>query len=293
MRTAPAMSAAGQSLEMKPDGARGLGGVGADAARAGDQQDVQARREREQLLADLRARLLADEQVHERDVRVVAARERERLLACCARSGSAPPTAARRASAAGPSARPRGRRRRARAACGRSSPAAIRDGLRSGPVNRHRQSHAPASRARARRTRRSRRPAAPRAPRAAGPCRVWRGRPRTPSLITSSTSVSPSLMLQATSTLRRPRVLVRVADGLGEHRLRERLELARDLRRARSRGAASRSQVAVLAAQPLDLLQQRRVRLRRAAARAGAAARAAGRTARPAAPRRCARAPPG
>ena len=80
MRTAPAMSAAGQSLEMKPRRARGLGGVGADAAGAGDQQDVEARAERDQLLADLGARLLADEQVHERDVRVVAARERERLL---------------------------------------------------------------------------------------------------------------------------------------------------------------------------------------------------------------------
>ena len=119
IRTAPAMSAAGQSLEMKPDAPAARAAFGADPAGAGDQQDVQARAEREQLRADLRARLLADEQVHERDVRVVAARERERLLRCCARTGSAPPTAARRASAAGPSARPRGRRPRARAACGR------------------------------------------------------------------------------------------------------------------------------------------------------------------------------
>src|SRR5262249_6513600 len=54
--------------------------VGADAPGAGDQQHAAARVLRAQLLADLGARLLTDEQVDERDVRVVALRELQRLV---------------------------------------------------------------------------------------------------------------------------------------------------------------------------------------------------------------------
>ena len=68
------MSAAGQSLEMKPGGARGararLGEI-RPAPEISSTLRVAARRA--QPLADLGARLLADEQVDERDVRLVAA----------------------------------------------------------------------------------------------------------------------------------------------------------------------------------------------------------------------------
>ena len=80
MRTAPAMSAAGQSLEMKPDAPAALAALGLMRPAPEISRTLRRGREREQLLADLGAGLLADEQVHERDVRVVAARERERLL---------------------------------------------------------------------------------------------------------------------------------------------------------------------------------------------------------------------
>src|SRR5262249_15760882 len=48
------------------------GRIRGDPARAGDQQHVQPRGEREQLRADLRARLLAHEQAYQRDLRPVA-----------------------------------------------------------------------------------------------------------------------------------------------------------------------------------------------------------------------------
>ena len=62
-------------------GAGRAGGVRVDPARAGDQQHVRVRRLRAQALADLRAGLLADEQVDQRDVRLVAREQRHRLVA--------------------------------------------------------------------------------------------------------------------------------------------------------------------------------------------------------------------
>src|SRR5829696_3128802 len=61
-------------------GAGGARGVRGDPPRAGDHQDVRRRDELAQALADRRARLLADEEVHERDVRLVALGHGQRLV---------------------------------------------------------------------------------------------------------------------------------------------------------------------------------------------------------------------
>ena len=81
IRTAPAMSAAGQSLETKPAAPAARAAVGEMRPAPEISSTLRGRRRRAQPLADLRARLLADEQVDERDVRLVALRQRERLVA--------------------------------------------------------------------------------------------------------------------------------------------------------------------------------------------------------------------
>ena len=81
IRTAPAMSAAGQSLEMKPAAPAARAALGEIRPAPEISSTLVVGHEEAQALADLRAGLLADEQVDERDVRVVAARERDRLLA--------------------------------------------------------------------------------------------------------------------------------------------------------------------------------------------------------------------
>ena len=235
MRTAPAMSAAGQSLEMKPAAPAARAAFGEMPPGAGDQQHVRVGGERR--AAARRSRRPTPGRRTGRRARRAArsgasARAPRRR---CARSGSARPTAARRASAGSPSARPRGRRRPARA--GARSAAAGREPARVDV--RHAQAAPPAARARcparARRTRRSRRPAAPRARRAAGPCPVAGAAARARRRCTTSSTNAPSLARRSgTSTRRRLGVLVRVAHRLGEHRLRERLEL----RAARSTRAA-------------------------------------------------------
>ena len=81
IRTAPAMSAAGQSLEMKPAAPAARAALGEMRPAPEISSTLVLGCEEAQALADLRAGLLADEQVDERDVRVVAAGERDRLLA--------------------------------------------------------------------------------------------------------------------------------------------------------------------------------------------------------------------
>ena len=80
IRTAPAMSAAGQSLEMKPDAPAALAALG--LIRPAPEISSTFTRG---FWASSCAQISApdswpDEQVDERDVRVVAARQRERLL---------------------------------------------------------------------------------------------------------------------------------------------------------------------------------------------------------------------
>ena len=96
MRTARATSPASQSLETKPDAPAARAAVGGDPARARDEQHARDRRRGAQALADLRAGLRAEEQVHERDLRRVAAGELLGLVAR-ARDRKRSPTAARRA----------------------------------------------------------------------------------------------------------------------------------------------------------------------------------------------------
>ena len=81
IRTAPAMSAAGQSLEMKPAAPAARAALGEIRPAPEISSTFTVGHEEAQALADLRARLLPDEQVDERDVRLVAVRERDRLLA--------------------------------------------------------------------------------------------------------------------------------------------------------------------------------------------------------------------
>src|SRR4051812_24422824 len=143
-------------------------------------------------------------------------------------------------------------------------PAAMRDGLRSGPVKGYCQSDAPrAGRALAelddateleRLQRRELEPHAALARLAADAVVEHVEHERV-----------AVLDLEADLDLGRPRVLVGVADGLGEHGLRERLELLGHTH-ALGPGPEREMQVAVLAPQPLDLLQQGRLRLRRLAA---------------------------
>ena len=70
----------GPVLGDEAGGAGGARGVRGDPAGPGDHQDVGRRDDLAQPLADRRAGLLADEQVHERDVRLVALGHRQRLL---------------------------------------------------------------------------------------------------------------------------------------------------------------------------------------------------------------------
>ena len=165
MRTAPAMSAAGQSLEMNPAAPAARAALGRDAAGAGDHQHV-GRRRLAQALA-ISAPIWPTNSARARRAARSAASWR-RPPRCCARSGSAPPTAARRASAAAPSARPRGRRRPARAAGARSSTAhwPAGPGSRPGMLTPAPPDARATCPSRACRTRRCHRPAAPRAPRA-------------------------------------------------------------------------------------------------------------------------------
>ena len=242
-------------------------------------------------LADLGARLLADEQVHERDVRLVAAGRAPAPPRRCARSGSAPPTAARRASAASPSARPRGRRRPARAACVSREP-------RRDPA-RVDVSHAQA---------------APPVARARFPARARRT-PRCPPTCSASSAASRRPMpvrfgrpahavvghLHAPARRRCARAAPRRASACaclcalrtasastdcasGSSCLRDRRRARRRARSTRPRSGCSRRSRSTSSSSVV-------VRLRRRRARAGAAARGAGRAARPAARRRCARAP--
>ena len=81
IRTAPAMSAAGQSLETKPPRPRRARRSGEIRPAPEISSTLVCGEIDAQPLADLGARLLADEQVDERDVRLVALRERQRLLA--------------------------------------------------------------------------------------------------------------------------------------------------------------------------------------------------------------------
>ena len=88
------MSVLGQSLETKPDAPAARAALiemrpAPEMNRTCGAGDLAA-----QPLADLGARLVADEQVDERDVRLVAPRQRRAPPRRCARSGSARPTAA-------------------------------------------------------------------------------------------------------------------------------------------------------------------------------------------------------
>ena len=143
MRTAPAMSAAGQSLEMKPEAPAALRRVGADAAGAGDQQDVEPRA-RARAAAGRSPRRTPGRRTGPRARRAGRSGARARAPpACCARS------AQRSTHGCSPSIirRPQCTTSWSSTTSTRSlrslEPAAIRDGLRSGPVKRHRQSHAP------------------------------------------------------------------------------------------------------------------------------------------------------
>ena len=259
MRTAPAMSAAGQSLEMKPLAPAALRRVGADAAGAGDQQDVEARAERDQLLADLGAGLLADEQVHERDVRVIAAGERECLLRV---AGAQRPLYPRLLAQHHPQAPvhdlvvvddEHAQLAVARAA-GDPRRIEVRSGQAAPPI-------APARcRARVRRTRRCPPNCSASSAASLRPMPCWRALPRTPSLTTSSTSVSPSLISRLTSTLLGPACLWALrtasastdwASGSSSCGISTASEPSRSVR---CRSRCSRPQ-------PLDLLQQRGLRL--------------------------------
>ena len=234
------------------------------------------------------ARLLAEEQVDERDVGLVAARQRERLLAGARAQRSARPTAARRASAGSPSARRRGRRRSGRAAR-RSAPPWSAAGLTSagstGTTRRTRQR--PGSRAP-----NSTRPPACSASKPASrrPMPVCpRPRRRTPSLVdlerrtcrrhasSGPRRASGSACLCA---LRTASASTDCASGSSSARHLDALgpsasETPRSGCSRRSRSSSSRSVV----------------RSAGASGRAGAAAPCAGRPARPASPRRSARAP--
>src|SRR3954469_3285975 len=163
----------------EPGRAGRLGGVGRDAPRPGDEQHVQARVLRQQLRADLRARLLADEQVDERDVRVVALGEGERLGGVAGRQAALHPGLLAEHEPQAPvdhlvvvhDEHPQP----APLAAGRGAAEARRVEVRPGQPA---PPGAPATaRARARRTPRSRRPAAPRARPGAAPCPTGAGAP--------------------------------------------------------------------------------------------------------------------
>ena len=269
MRTAPAMSAAGQSLEMKPAAPAARAAFGRDPAGARDQQHVGGRR--------------APRAAARRSRRPTPGRRtgrRARRAGCsaasapsprrrCARSGSARPTAARRASAAGPSARPRGRRRRARAAGARRSRRRSGSGLTSGTLMRHRQSHAPDTRLAlaeldqpADLERLERREPQPHP---ATPCG---GRPRARRRCTPPSPTRRPGRRQRDLHPGRLRVLVRVAHRLGEHGLGERLELARhaDVLAA---GRERDPELGMALVQPLDLLLRASCSVSRAARPSG------------------------
>ena len=109
----------------------------------------------------------------------------------------------------------------------------------------------------------------------------------TPSFSISSTSVSVA-GVRAHDEAPRVGVLARVADRLGEDRLRERLQRLGHLD---DRALDDQAEVAVLGAQALELGLQRRAASAATSGRAGAAAPSAARRARRRPPARSARAP--
>src|SRR3954468_15821037 len=143
-------------------------------------------------------------------------------------------------------------------------PAAMREGFRAGPVKRYRQSDAPAAGL-----------GVDELDDAADLQRLERRELEAHAALARLAAHAVVddvehervvvLDLEADLDLGRPGVLVGVADGLGEHGLRERLEVLRDPDALRAR-AQDQLQVAVLAPQALDLLEQGRVGLRRLAA---------------------------
>ena len=241
MRTARATS---PRVPVLGDEARRAGGAGGGRRRCGRRRRSAGRAWRRglaQARAHLGAGLRAEEQVDERDVGRVAAGQLERLVARARRRGSAPPTAARRASAGSPSGRRRGRRRRGRAGCARGCArhlvAAPTAGRASGRALRAEVDDPAATRA-------------PRRRRAAGPCRRRppSPSPATPSLTTSSTK-APSASREAHLDAARVGVL---GARCGRPRA------ARTARAARARGGTSTSP-------PVEL--ERHVRCWRAQAR--------------------------
>ena len=208
---------------MKPAAPAARAPPGRDAAGAGHQQHARGRRLGAQALADLRPRLAAEEQVHERDVRLVAPAHARAPRRPCGRSGSARPTTSVRASAESPSARRRDRRRRApagawpgvRAHLGRSGP---RGAPASVPGSASPYSSTPscwsASSVARRRPTPRRRPVAGAAPRRARDAVVAHLEHERAAVL-AQRDASPRVAA---------RVLVRVAHRLHENRLGERLE---------------------------------------------------------------------
>src|SRR5215207_1216072 len=190
----------GPALVDEPRGAGRARGARGDAPRARDHQDVGRWHDLAQALADRRPRLLADEQVHERDVRLVALGHRERLLRVARAQAALHPRLLAEHQpqspvhhlvvvddqhAQAPVARPADRRQAGRVDVGRAhTGTAIRTRQRPGP-----------------RSPNSTMPPAWSASSAASlsPIPVVLGRPPTPSLQTSRTSVS-SLRSSETST---------------------------------------------------------------------------------------------
>ena len=85
------MSTAGQSLGTNPVAPHARAASAEIRPGAGDQQHLDPAPREVQLLADLGPGLLADEQVDERDVGLVAAGERDRLLAGARRQAALDP----------------------------------------------------------------------------------------------------------------------------------------------------------------------------------------------------------
>ena len=233
-------------LRDEAGGARGLGRLRRDPAGARDQQHARARRLAPDRLAELRARLLAEEEVHERDVRLVAARHLERLLHVRRGQAALDPRLLGQQQAEAPV----------------DDVVVVHHQHAQVALGAHSADHPPAARraARASRRPRARTPRAPRAgaprPRpAAGPCRRRGacGSVGAPSFRTSSRKV-PSMRPTCTRTEVGLRVLVRVAERLGQHRLGERLDVLGHLHPLLP--VELERQVLVVAAEPRELVAQ-------------------------------------
>ena len=204
-------------------------------------------------LAQLGARLLAEEEVHERHVRLVAARHLERLLDVRRGQAALHPGLLGQEQAEAPVDD---------VVVVHHEHAQVAVGAHSGPrilLHRHHEPHAPVL---ALRPELHERAALERLdggqPQAhAG---AARGHARAPSFRTSSTN-APSMRPHVHAHRARPGVLVRVPERLGEHRLRERLDVLGHLHALLP--VELERQVLVVAAEPGELASQRRARVER------------------------------